>query len=863
MKLNRIIVILVLMSAIGAAQNDRDEMDLNSMELTDNWQFREKGAENWMQATVPGCVHIDLFSNKKIGDPFYRTNERDQQWIDKVNWEYRTTFKADPEYLNSKNQRMVFEGLDTYADVFLNGQKIFSADNMFRTWKVDVKNILKENNELNIVFNSPVDTDLPKIDDMGYQLPAINDQSENGGLGDRKISIFARKAPYHYGWDWGPRFVTMGIWRPVRLETWNDARIESVQFRQSDVSKSNAKLLVNIEINAKDHKKADVTIRDKRNNKVMVSKSLDLSDGIKNYKLEFEIKNPELWWCNGLGDPHLYTFSTEVIIGNKVSDQQNTKIGIRSLRVVREKDEHGKSFYVELNGVPVFAKGANYIPNDNFLTRVTPAKYQHIVKSAANANMNMLRVWGGGIYENDIFYDLCDQYGILIWQDFMFACSMYPGDDAFIENVKQEAIDNIKRLRNHPSIALWCGNNEIDTAWSLDVPGGWRWKERFSQEVRDKIWADYEKIFHKLLPDLVKDFDPDRFYWPSSPLADFGVRASYSTTSGDMHYWGVWHGKEPFEQFKKVNARFMSEYGFQSFPEFKTVKTYTISEDWDISSEVMSAHQRSGIGNERIKMYMGWDYHLPKAFVDMLYMSHVLQAEGIKDAIYAHRLDKPYCMGTLYWQINDCWPVASWSSIDYYGRWKALQYFAKKAYTPVVIIPTLDENIVNISVVSDRLNDFIGDLRLEMINFKGEIQLQAEKTVSIPANGNENVFSSEIQKLAKDADLTETVLICSLREKNQIISQDFLYFKPVKELNLPDANVKLAVTESPTGYEITLTSNALAKNVYLTCDAIDGFFTDNYFDLLPGRPVTVTYQISTPRVVKKDLFKVRTVKDTY
>jgi len=858
-----ILALLLSVTALAEAQNTTNADGVQRLEIGSGWQFRQSGAEKWMPAVVPGCVHTDLYSNNKIGDPFYRTNERDQQWIDKVGWEYCTAFSVTSDILDRANQRLIFEGLDTYAEVMLNGKTILTANNMFRRWAVDVKGILAEKNELVIRFRSPVDEDLPKIDDMGFQLPAINDQSENGGLGDRKISIFARKAPYHYGWDWGPRFVTMGIWRPVVIEGWDKARIESVHFRQTSVTSKLAKLTVVAEIVSDANQQAEVIIRDEVSGKEYVTKSAQLKKGTASHSFQFEIIRPNLWWSNGLGEPYLYNFSTQVKINGQLADSQEMEIGIRRLKVVREKDKKGQSFYFELNGVPVFAKGANYIPNDNFLPRVTPAKYEHIIRSAAEANMNMLRVWGGGIYENDIFYQLCDRYGILVWQDLMFACSMYPGDEEFLQNIRQEVTDNVKRLRNHACIALWCGNNEIDAAWSHDTPGGWGWKEKFDETTRAKIWKDYEIVFHELLPGILRETDPDRFYWPSSPVADFGVRASYSNTSGDMHYWGVWHGKEPFANFKKTKARFMSEYGFQSFPELSTVKTYTRPEDWDIISEVMSAHQRSGIGNERIRMYMEWDYHLPFTFEDMLYMSHVLQAEGIKAAIEAHRLDKPYCMGTLYWQLNDCWPVASWSSMDYYGRWKALQYFAKKAYAPVIVIPALDGNEVSVTIVSDRMENFTGNLDLNVIDFSGKVLWKNSQDVSVKANGNKSVFTADLSELIDPGRISGAVLSCKLKEDNRLISQNLLYFKPPKELELPKVSVDMKVTGVAEGYQITVLAPVLARNVYLTCEEKDGLFSDNYFDLLPGEAQTILFKTPNPGEEQNIKFKVRTLRDTY
>ncbi|MCI0494645.1 glycoside hydrolase family 2 protein, partial [candidate division KSB1 bacterium] len=721
-----------------------------TFDLNNDWQFHQVGNDEWLPAEVPGTVHTDLFKNNRIGDPFYRTNERDQQWIDKVDWEYKTIFQLDENLLSKENLRLVFKGLDTYADVYLNDEKLLSANNMFREWAADCKRLLKPGvNELKIYFHSPIKIDLPKLENLGYQLPAVNDQSENGGLGDKKISVFARKAGYHYGWDWGPRFVTSGIWRPIYLHAWDNVRIENIQIIQNSVSKEKAEISAIFEIESSSDLSAMLSVHLDNEKQIKVEKPAKLTKGMNSVSVDFEIESPKLWWSNGLGEPHLYSLVSQLKIANSLCDEQKTQFGIRTLKVVQKKDEVGTSFYFELNGVPVFAKGANYIPNDSFLPRVTKERYEHAVKFAADANMNMLRVWGGGIYEDDIFYDLCDKYGIMIWQDFMFACSMYPGDEAFLENVKAEAIQNAKRLRNHPCLVLWCGNNEIDVAWSQDTPGGWGWKERFSEDIRKKIWNDYENIFHRLLPQVVAEYDPKTFYWPSSPLADWNKRASYESTSGDIHYWGVWHGKEPFENFKIKIGRFMSEYGFQSFPELSTIKTYTLPEDWDINSEVMAAHQRSGIGNRRIKEYMDMYYRNPKDFESLLYVGQVLQAEGIKSAIEAHRRKMPYCMGSLYWQLNDCWPVASWSSTDYYGRWKALHYFARKAYEDVLLSPIVENDMVQVFIVSDKLKPFHALLKLEVMDFAGHKPWHKELPVDISANSSKLYYQESLSELLK------------------------------------------------------------------------------------------------------------------
>jgi len=525
-------------------------------------------------------------------------------------------------------------------------------------------------------------------------------------------------------------------------------------------------------------------------------------------------------------------------------DENKTNIGIRTAKIIQEPDAdgNGKSFYLELNGRPVFSKGANYIPNDIFLPRVTPDEYEHIVKSAAETNMNMLRVWGGGIYENDIFYDLCDKYGIMVWQDFMFACSMYPGGDHFLQNVKQEAIDNVKRLRNHPSIVLWCGNNEIETAWGeYNEYAGWGWKQRYSQDQRKEIWSDYDTLFHHILPEVVSNYTNNTFYWHSSPSAGMGKLSGDQTTSGDIHYWGVWHGQHPFSEFQKYIGRFMSEYGFQSFPEFKSVKKYTIESDRDIESEVMASHQRSGIGNLRIKSYMEDDYIIPEDFEQFLYVGQILQAVAIQEAIEAHRRAMPFCMGSLYWQINDCWPVASWSSMDFYGRWKALQFFTRNSNKNVIVSSTTKGENLTISVVSDKTENIDGELKLKIIDFAGNELWSESIEIEVPQNSSKIYFEKEIKALVGDNNASGIVLVSEFSTADNSLDTDLHYFVKPKDLKLNDPGLNIEVKEEAGKYIIEVSSHLLVKNLFLTVDEGDEMFSDNYFDVLPGEIKTVYY----------------------
>jgi beta-mannosidase len=457
--------------------------------------------------------------------------------------------------------------------------------------------------------------------------------------------------------------------------------------------------------------------------------------------------------------------------------------------------------------------------------------------------MNMLRVWGGGVYEDNYFYDQCDKNGILVWQDFMFACSMYPGDDSFLENVRQEAIQNVKRLRNHPSIAIWVGNNEIDAAWQQNNPnGGWGWKQRYTADQRNTLWKAYDTIFHKILPAVISENDPQRFYWPSSPLAGWNKHSDFSTHSGDIHYWDVWWGQKPFAEYRTHIGRFMSEYGFQSFPEFNTVKTYTVPKDYDIFSDVMKAHQRSSIGNGTIKNYMQRDYKVPADFKKFLYVGQVLQAEGIKTAMEAHRTRMPYCMGSLFWQINDCWPVASWSSIDYFGHWKAQQYFAQKAFADVLVSPQIDSTKFSLYVVSDLQINKNVTLLLKVIDFSGKIVSNKTLPIELKANTSFCYFSDEVKNLVQGASPKNVFLSAKVLEGEKVLAENILYFSPVKDLTLPKTVIKKMVKEESGEFVLELKADKLVKNLYLSLEEGEGFFNDNYFDILPGETVNVHFK---------------------
>jgi beta-mannosidase len=831
-------------------------------EIHSGWKFKQARLTNRYPATVPGVVHLDLMDNSIIEDPFFRLNERGIQWIDKEDWIYETRFDVSDELFSQNNLWLHFDGLDTYADVYLNNTKVLEADNMFRRWSADVKDQVKrQGNVLKVYFHSPIKVDIPKWNALPYPYKASNDQSENGGVFDMKLSVLARKAGYHYGWDWGPRIVTSGIWRPVVIEGWSNAIINNVQIIQNSVTDKSAKISAVVEVTA-DHDADNYTIDilDNDNRKTLGSIGANLKKGLNKVTFNFDIKNPELWWSNGLGKPHLYNIQTVLNHNGSEIDSDTQRIGIRSLKLIRENDKHGQSFYFELNGVPVFAKGANYVPLDNFLPRVTKEKYKKTILDAVDVNMNMLRVWGGGIYEDDYFYDLCDEYGILVWQDFMFACSIYPAEGELLENIRREAIDNVRRLRNHPSIAIWCGNNECQ-----DALYDWGWKEeleKLNPDFANRVIKQFEDQYYVTLASVVEEYGSDVAYTPSSPFSGYGIASN--DHQGDRHYWGVWHGQKPISDYNTERSRFFSEYGFQSFPEFESVKIYAPKEeDWNITSEVMMAHQRGGeFANKRIESYLLNEYYTPKDFQSFLYLNQLLQGDAVKTAIETHRRDRGYCMGSLFWQHNDCWPVASWSSRDYYGRWKAQHYFSKYAFKDILVSPIEKEGILEVYIVSDRLKDVKGELTVNVLNFNGEIISAHKEKIAVKANSSNKHFSKKTTDILKGNMRSDVVIQAKLSSGNETYYNNY-FLEKQKDMHFPKVNVQYTVTSKENGYEIAVTADKFARAVLLSMNGINHFFSDNYFDIFPEETKIVRLQTSlSPEEIKSRL-KAVSITDSY
>jgi len=812
-------VLMLCFAATGLGQNVLRDLG------KENWTFRKKGDLKWLKATVPGTVHTDLLQNKSIENPFFGINEKQLQWIENETWEYETNFTVSSEELKNETIALQFDGLDTYAEVFLNGKSILKADNMFRTWKINVKQQLKKGeNQLKVVFESAAKKGKEAAAKLPYTLP-----------GDEKV--FTRKAQYHYGWDWGPRFVTAGIWKKVQLHFNNSVAIENVRFEQKILTDTKAELVFTTTVDCQKSGKYSLKINDK-------VAAFSLKKGKQQLAVKYEIQNPKRWWTNGLGAAHLYPFEVSIVKNTTVFDSKKLHIGLRTLELVQEKDQAGKSFYFKINGVPVFMKGANIIPPDSFLPRANDSVYQNMVQNAVEANMNMLRVWGGGVYADDAFYEACDKNGILVWQDFMFACAMYPGDEAFLDNVKQEVIDNVNRLQNHPSVALWCGNNENDEGWH-----NWGWQKQYKYSAADstKIWNDYKKLFHEVIPKTLDSLlsKDKNMYWPSSPSIGWGRKESL--LQGDSHYWGVWWGMEPFEVYEKKVGRFMSEYGFQGMPNRETFEAFADTSDLHLNSEAVKNHQKHPTGYQTIQTYMERDYKIPTGFEDYGYVSQLLQAEGMKTAIEAHRRARPYCMGTLYWQLNDCWPVTSWSSIDYFGNWKAFHYQAKRSFEKVLVTVAEADNQVKVYVVNDELATKEGQLVLQLLDFNGKVLWEQMTGVQSAANSSA-IFYSVAKKEFETFDAKQMVLAVTLLSDDAEAKRALHYFVKPKDMTLTVPRIIVSQIDENT---IEVTTDVLAKNVFLQAGKVK--FSDNYFDLLPGEKKEIRFEGTIKGVQVKSL----------
>ena len=809
-------IVMVLVVLLTACQSK--QQDTLVLKLHDNWTVSSAHGNQSYPATVPGNIFSDLMDNEVIEDPFVGENEYNVQWVSDSIWVYKSAFSLPNAVLSKQHITLNFDGLDTYATILLNGETILNTDNAFRNYTVPVKDLLTAENTIEIQFEPTSTHENMAKAQLDFTMPEGN-------------RIFTRKAQFQYGWDWGPVLNTSGVWKDIYIKAWDMAAIDHIYLEENEYT--TAKASFNVKVTLTNPPIVGSSIEVEVSGKRMI---LEIDEKKTTYTIPVSIENPKFWWPHNLGTPHLYKVDVRLRNNGKVLDVKQLKHGIRTVELVTEEDASGESFFFKINGTPVYMKGANYIPQHSMQNRVTAKDYNKLLGDAVSANMNMLRVWGGGIYENDLFYEICDEKGILIWQDFMYACAMYPGDEAFLQNAKREATDQLIRLRNHPSIVLWCGNNEGSEGWHR-----WGWQEGKTEQQKDKIWGDYLKLFDSILPQQVANYSKLP-YWESSPK--FGRGNPKYKYEGDAHDWWVWHDAYPFEHFEEHVPRFMSEFGFQSFPSQQVLDYVVGDKQLDLNDGAIKSHQKHHRGFQLIDEYMARDFPIPTNPEDYAYVSQLVQAKGMRMGIEAHRRAKPYNMGTLYWQLNDCWPAISWSSIDYFGQLKALHYAAKAAFENILISFEQVNDVLQVYVVNDRLEGINDILRLNITDFSGKILWETEEAVAVAANSSQVVYHLPMKKLNTDA--TNTFL-----EATMGTASSLRYFERPKNLDLKQSEITMRITKQKDGFTIVLKSETLQKSVQLSASNV-GTFSDNYFDLLPmqekqlyfsTREADVTFQL--------------------
>lgn len=773
------------------------------------WQFNYN--DTWYPAAIPSCIHSDLLKNKLIEEPYYRDNENKLQWISEKTWMYKKIFEIDSELLSHQHLELNFKGLDTYADVYVNGNLLLKADNMFSRWEADCKKFVSKGpNLLEIVFH-PAQAEAKKLYE-GYPVKLPGEER-----------VMCRKAQFNFGWDFAPKLITCGICNDVALHGWDNFILENVYTKQrwSDISFVVLDFFMNVRCN--DSTKLLVTLTNKKSGQKYY-KEVNALSGTNTFFMPLRIDNPELWWCNEMGEQKFYDFSIEISDSSQHISVKEIKTGLRKIELIQEEDSVGESFYFKLNDAPVFIKGANYVPLDVFVDRRTDAKFETLLSDVKNCGMNMLRVWGGGIYEREKFYELCDEKGILVWQDFMFACGMYPYDSFFLENVKTEAEQNVKRLTNHPCMALWCGNNENSEGWHR-----WGWQDNFSEQQRTEISNGYKRIFNEILPEAVEKYS-GLDYHESSPT--FGRGDTMHTKQGDAHNWFVWHDGAPFENYEEKVPRFMSEFGFQSDPSMQAIESFTDSSDRNNNSDVMKVHQKHNRGLQIISDYMAKYFFVPQSLDDFVFMSQVVQAEGITKGIEAFRRAKPYCMGSLFWQLNDCWPAASWSSIDYNLNWKPLQYKIKKSNAPLILSFETHDDSVSVFVVNDKGDALKGNLFLDVYNSIGGLSCSYSVGVEMDL-----LYSKKCATIFLEENEMMNVV---LRNENKDVAAEKNYFPLYSQFKLSTTTITQRTAKSGDDFIISVQSAVPARYVELSAD-IKGKWSDNYFDLAPGKNYDVFF----------------------
>ena len=754
---------IALAVLVGCQQVEKPNVVVQS--LNQGWTLTGDTLDINMQVDVPSVVQQSLYENGLIPHPYLGTVENQLLWISDHPWSITLHFDADKELFEKENVELVFDGIDTYADVSLNGEKLFFADNQFRAWKQEVKDLLKEkDNLLEVHFLRYDSTQLALYEQHQPKLP-------------EKYAV-TRKAPYQHGWDWAPKYKNVGVWKPVKLVGWNEVRLENAYVVTQTADADKAELMLHLDVENETDGTFEIGVS--TGSTTLVSRSLSLSKGRQHSVVPVTIDNPKLWWPNEMGEQPLYDFEVVLKKGNKVLDSKKFKSGIKTFEMVDEPDSIGRAFYFKVNGVPFYAKGANYVPEEMIETWNDVDHTIQLLEQAKDAHFNMLRVWGGGIYPSDDFFTLCDKLGILVWQDFMYAGTMYPYDETFLENARIEAEEQVKRLASHPSLALWCGGNEISEGY---YNWGWQKSLNWSEEDDKAIKAGYDRLFESLLPQIVEKFDGTRPYWPSSPSKGWG--RPESLTEGDVHYWGVWWGELPYEMYREKVGRFNSEYGYQSYPDYQTLLKIAQGEELSMDAEVIAAHQKHARGTRQIDDFIKRYFPdiQPKDFEEYVYLSQLSQAYGMEIAIEAHRTAKPYNMGTLYWQLNDAWPVTSWSSIDYYGNPKVFQERLKTLYAPVLL--SLDRKDYGVFVTSDLLRSIDGTLTVTVCDFedlkhdglKDRPLFEQTVKVELAANENRKYTVEGLNEYLRNLDLQKVYVKLQLTEGDTLTAERKCFFQ--------------------------------------------------------------------------------------
>lgn len=786
--------------------------------LKTGWKMRSLKEESWVPAKVPGSVYQAYLDAGKMEDPFYRDNEEKALNLMKQDFEFATTFDAEEALREADRTVLRFDGIDTLGEIYLNGTHLGDTENMHREWEFDVKELLKaEGNELRVILRSPVNY----IYDS-YEKDPLSVDCSDAMRGCSRL----RKAHCMFGWDWGPRLPDAGIFREVKLLGITKARFDNVRISQKHVD-GQVDLAFFVGTETVTESPEPFSYR------VTLTTPEGKSEVYGNSPASLHVEKPELWWPNGYGKQNLYSVKIELLDGEKVLDVWEKRIGLRTMTVAREKDQWGECFCHEVNGIRIFAMGADYIPEDNVLPRVTPERTRQLLTDARDCHFNCIRVWGGGYYPDDFFYDICDELGLIVWQDFMFACCSYDLTSEFEATITQEFIDNVKRLRHHASLGLWCGNNEMEMFIAGDRAG---WCKKPSQ------LSDYFKMYEYIIPKVLKVYDPDTFYWPASPSSGGGFDAPNDENRGDVHYWDVWHGNKPITEFRKFYFRYLSEFGFQSFPSLKTVETFTEPGDRNIFSYVMEKHQRNQSANGKVMNYLGQTFLYPNDFDTLLYASQLLQAEAMRYGVEHFRRNRGRCMGTVIWQLNDCWPVASWAMIDYEGRWKAVQYYAKRFFAPLMIScqeeGTLSQN-TNVNAEPFELkksatfcvaNETMEEKEVQVIwrlcRADGTVEKEGREELTVPALSSVWIGKNKFP----EADIHEEYVSYELLEKGETVSYGSVLFCAPKHFHF--RNPQLTVKAE--GEYLIVTSDAYARSVEIKNGEDRLLLEDNYFDMQPG-----------------------------